>query len=66
MERLELFNFLIAALFAGCSKTCKESGCKKEVYKKGYCKLHYAEHYPLEAIGDLGEKALDGLGKLLK
>lgn len=53
---------LIAAMFmilcmAGCSTTCKESGCNDKAVKNGYCEIHYALH-------EL-EKGLEGLGDLL-
>ena len=38
---------------AACSSTCKEKGCDAEVYKNGYCEIHYALHQLEGALGDL-------------
>ena len=34
---------------ASCKKTCKVSGCERDVFQDGYCDIHYAE----KALTDL-------------
>ena len=38
---------------AACSSSCKEKGCDEEVYKDGYCELHYYAHQLGDALGGL-------------
>ncbi|MCM1528947.1 MAG: hypothetical protein NC093_03005 [Alistipes sp.] len=48
---LALGAVMMTAL-VGCG-TCKEDGCDEEVYKKGYCEVHYAIYETAEALEDL-------------
>lgn len=40
-------------LLSGCSNTCKHTDCDNEVYKDGYCKIHYATSQAGKAINEM-------------
>ncbi len=54
MRKIALFLAvaLMACSLTACKKTCKASGCDKDVYQDGYCELHYLEH-ELNGLGDI-------------
>ncbi|MBP3380433.1 MAG: hypothetical protein J6K77_06190 [Ruminococcus sp.] len=51
---LALGAVMLTAL-VGCG-TCKEDGCDEEVYKDGYCEVHYTLHAAGEALEDLADQ----------
>jgi hypothetical protein len=48
---------LLAAVMAlsmvACSRNCKEEGCDKDVFKEGYCEIHYGLHQLEDGLKDL-------------
>lgn len=50
---LALGAVMMTAL-VGCG-TCKEDGCDEEVYKEGYCELHYNLNELAEGLEDLAD-----------
>lgn len=50
-----LLTVVMALSITACSSKCKESGCSEDVYKDGYCEVHYYAHELEDALGDLGD-----------
>lgn len=48
-----IFGVMLLAVSCG-PKDCKADDCSEEVYKKGYCELHYSINELKDEIGDLG------------
>ena len=50
----KIFAVLALGALVGCG-TCKEDGCDEEVYKEGYCELHYNLNELAEGLEDLAD-----------
>lgn len=37
-----LLATMTVVAMVGCDSNCKADGCEKDVYKDGYCEIHYA------------------------